>query len=216
VRLANHIRQELHDDRAPAALRERCAKLAAEAGRAPSRPQVDSALPRASSWRARVAPMALAAALVMVVAGAVLYRATDASARVLVAELAADHVKCFGLNALLGTHHEPAAVESSMLSRFGWHVRLPHSDTEGTNLELVGARPCLYGEGQMAHVMYRHEGRAVSLFILPKRVRPDEAIQVLGHEAVIWSSGGRTFVLIAREPRGDVERLASTIQMTLR
>ena len=26
-------------------------------------------------------------------------------------------------------------------------------------LELVGARPCLYGEGKVAHIMYRHNGR---------------------------------------------------------
>ncbi len=38
----------------------------------------------------------------------------------------------------------------------------------------------------------------------------------MGHEAAVWSVGKRTFVLIAREPRQDVERLASFVQASLR
>jgi anti-sigma factor RsiW len=118
------------------------------------------------------------------------------------------------LNALLGTHHEPAAVESSMLSQFGWRVQLPTERRAG--FELVGSRLCLYGEGKMAHLMYRHEGQPVSIFMLPKVARPDEVVEVLGHEAVVWSRSDRTFVLVSRGPRAEAVQMASMIQVTLR
>ena len=38
--------------------------------------------------------------------------------------------------------------------------------------------------------------------------RAEQLVEVLGHEAAIWSVGDRTFVLVAREPRPEVERLA--------
>jgi anti-sigma factor RsiW len=87
---------------------------------------------------------------------------------------------------------------------------------EHVGLELVGSRLCLYGQGRIAHLMYTHNGQPVSVFMLPKALRTDEVVEVLGHEAVIWSVGGRTFVLIAREPRADVERMASTVQAVMR
>jgi anti-sigma factor RsiW len=166
------------------------------------------------SWRARVTPYALAASLVLVVGGAFLYQATDRSARVLAAQLTADHVKCFAMNSALGTHQMPAAVESSMASGFDWRMHLP-DDPSRAGLELVGARPCLYGEGKIAHIMYRHQGHPVSLFMLPKTARAQQLVEVLGHEAAIWCVGNRTFVLVAREPRREVERIASFVQASL-
>ena len=94
-------------------------------------------------------------------------------------------------------------------------MHLP-GDPSKAGLELVGARPCLYGEGKIAHIMYRHEGRPVSLFMLPKTSRTSEIIEVLGHEAKIWCVGNRTFVLVASEPKPEVERMASFVQASLR
>ena len=170
---------------------------------------------RPARWRARVAPLALAASLVLILGGTFVYELTDRSTRVLAAELTADHVKCFGLNAILGTHEEPASVERSMASGFGWRMRLP-AQPDGAGLELVGARPCLYSEGRVAHIMYRHRGRPVSVFMLPKKTRAEELIEVMGHEAVVWSAGDRTFVLIANEPRAEVAELASFVHAGLR
>jgi anti-sigma factor RsiW len=206
----------------PAMLRSRCADLAhlkitsgdrlatTAADRAPA-----SAASRSSAWRARLAPLAAAASLVLIVGGAFLYQATEASSRVMATELAADHVKCFAMNAMLGTHQSSAAVQSSMASGFGWTMRVPVG-SDRDNLELVGSRPCLYGEGQVAHIMYRHNGRPVSLFMLPRSTRPEQIVDTLGHECAIWSSGNRTFVLVARETRPEVERLAAFVQSALR
>jgi len=39
---------------------------------------------------------------------------------------------------------------------------------------------------------------------------------VMGHEAAVWSEGGRTFVLVAREPEPEVQRVVSAVQAGLR
>jgi len=162
----------------------------------------------------RVVPYALAASLAVVVGGAFVYQATDKSARVLAAELVADHAKCFALNGVLGTHQLSTVVEASMADSFDWRVHLP-TDPGRAGLELVGARPCLYGEGRVAHIMYRHQGQPVSLFMLPHTERAQELVEVLGHEAAIWCANNRTYVLVAREPRQDVERMASFVRTAL-
>ena len=197
---------------APPALRAKCAGIAGTAGfkaRTAARPA------QSSTWRMRLTPYALAASLVVIVGGAFLYELTDRSVRVLAAELTADHVKCFGLNRLLGTHEAASVVEGSIGPSFAWPLHLPDGP-ERAGLELVGARPCLYGEGRIAHIMYRHNGHPVSVFMLPKTSRAEALVDVMGHEAAVWSIGDRTFVLIAREPRGEVQRMASFVHAGLR
>jgi len=206
---------------APAALRGRCAEAARQeaSGIARLKPRATDANDVARGFSraslARTKPLALAASLVLVVAGAFLYGLTDRSSRVMAAELVADHVKCFGLNHLLHTQQEAAIVEGAMAASFGWHVQLPDRAPQ-MGLELVGARPCLYGEGRVAHIMYRYNGRPVSVFMLPNTVRTSEIVDVMGHEAAVWPSAGRTFVLIAREPRAEVERIAAFVHAALR
>jgi len=171
--------------------------------------------PVSLGWPARLAPLAAAASLVLIVGAAFLYQLTASSSRVMAAELAADHLKCFALNGVLNTRQEPAAVESAMLSSFGWRMQLPGRASEA-GLELVGSRPCLYGDGKIAHIMYRHHGEPVSLFMLPHSSRAQEVVQALGHKAAIWCEGDRTFVLVAREPRDEIERMAAVVQASLK
>jgi anti-sigma factor RsiW len=190
----------------PAALRARCAATA----RLSASPSGAAAI-----WRAHLMPLALAASLVLIVAGSFVYELTAHSTQVMAAELTADHLKCFRvLNNVFGTRHDAPAVESSMASRFDWPMQLPEHP-ERAGLELVGSRPCLYGEGMVAHIMYRHHGNPVSIFMLPKSMRADELVEVMGHQASIWSVGNRTFVLIAREPRAEVEQMTSFVHAAL-
>ena len=194
--------------RAPEALRARCAdaaRVAADAAPARQRP----------AWPARLAPLAAAAALVLIVGGAFVYQLTSASTRVLAAELAADHVKCALVNAALGTGQSAQAVERSLDEKFAWRARLPENPGDA-GLELVGARTCLYGEGRIAHIMYRHEGRPVSVFMLPADVRREQVVNTLGHQAAIWSVGDRTFVLVGRGPRTSIDRVTSFVRAGLR
>lgn len=194
---------------APPALHARCAQLASARAATPA--PVVSRVPVTS----RLAPLALAALLVLIVGGAFLYRMTQISTRVMAAELTADHLKCSVMNSISGTEQPTAVVESSMSSRFGWQAKLPeHPETAG--LELIGARPCLYGEGAVAHIMYRHQGTTVSVFMLPRSHRPEEHLGLLGHQAAVWTIGDRTFVVIARKSREELEGIASFIHERLR
>jgi anti-sigma factor RsiW len=195
----------LHAECAPRALHARCAAACREA-----RPAV---APRAG-WRSRLAPLAVAATLVLIVGAAFLYPLTARSTRVMAAELALDHMKCALLNAALGTSHSVADVERSLAADFDWAAHLPEQP-ERAGLELVGERTCLYGEGRIAHVMYRHDGRHVSVFMLPDGVRREEIVSVLGHRAAVWSVGGRTFVLVGREPHDELQRMASFVRAGL-
>lgn len=198
-------------------LRSRCA------GAARTAPQPEDARPagilpfaRAPfSWRARLGPLAVAASLVLIVGIAFLYQLTTSSTRVMAAELAADHVKCFALNGVLPTYEGAAAIESSMLTSFNWRMHVPQ-EASSAGLELVGSRPCLYGVGRVAHIMYRHHGEPVSLFMLPKTERGEAIVEVLGHEAAIWCDKNRTFVLVARQPKDEVERMARVVRASLR
>lgn len=209
-------------ERASASLHVRCTELANRSGGAARwRPGASRSSPvraiRAwwnAPWRVRAAPLALAASLVLLVGGAFLYLATQYSTRLLAAELCADHLTCFAANSLLRTQQAPAAVESSMLSAFGWRLHLPEQ-FDASGLELVGARRCLYGEGKVAHLMYRDQGRPVSIYMLPKSVRPEEVIDLLGHEVAIWSRGDRSFVLIIRGSRAEVQQMASVVKAAL-
>ena len=203
-RLMQVRRTEISSETASHDLRARCFALRAikAAGAAPT-------------WRVRLKPFAIAAGLVLFVSGAFVYEATGRSSRVLAAELTADHVKCFGMNALLGTNPDAAAIEREMASIFGWDVHLPALQNDG--LELVGARPCFYGRGRAAHLMYRHHGQPLSVFMLPQLTRPGaentaETVDVMGHEAVVWSQAGRTFVLIAREPHDEMSKVAALVE----
>lgn len=198
-------KRALTADAAPRGLHTKCAAARREAG-----PPLASA-----TWRARLAPLALAATLAIIVGGAFVYPLTESSTRVMAAELTVDHMKCFLLNAVLGTRHTEAAVERSLAASFDWPAQLPER-AEQAGLELIGERTCLYGEGRIAHVMYRHEGRPVSVFMLPDDLRQDLVVNIFGHRAAIWSVGNRTFVLVAREPQEEIERMASFVQAGLR
>jgi anti-sigma factor RsiW len=216
VRDLLHVRRaSLTAASASAGLRDRCAALGSPSVRG-SRLSATT-----TSWRSPMTPLAFAAALVIVVGGAFVYVSTDRSTRLLAAELTADHVKCFGvMNTLLGTSADRVMIENAMASTFGWRMHMP--DTTGPGLELVGARPCLYARGKVAHLMYRHNGHPVSVFMIPNLTRPgspgikDEVVDVMGHEATFWSSGGRTFVVVAREPEADVAQVVSFVQASLK
>jgi len=205
--LVHERRDTLRAQPAPQALRARCAALERSRAEIPE-PLVTR------TWRSSATPYALAASLFLIVGGAFTYQMTARSAAVMAAELTADHVKCFALNSVLNTECNPRIIEASLATRFNWPARLPEHP-ERIGLQLVGERTCVYGEGRVAHIMYRRNGQPVSVFMLPNTTRPSGLVKVMGHEAAVWSDSGRTFVLIASEPREEVVRLASFVQSSL-
>jgi hypothetical protein len=206
-------RGALHGVCAPASLRAKCERASAMARAEHVGPVLVQ--PAWRQWRARLAPLSAAAALVLIVSGAFLYQATVQSSRVMAVELAADHLKCFTMNAVLGTHDSVDGVQAFLASGFAWPARLP-GDASSEGLELVGSRPCLYGEGKMAHIMYRHNGHPLSVFMLPDSQRAAQMVEILGHRCAIWSAGDRTFALVSNEEPAEVARLAAYVQASLR
>lgn len=185
----------------PPALKARCHALCAS---------------NATSWKlpraiVRAVPVSLAAAL----AGVLIYGLTASSTKTLAAQLTLDHIKCFVLTREPATELQPDAVEARLRERYGWSLDVP-GDSTTNQLRLLGGRRCLYGEGTIAHVLYRHNGAPLSLFMLPDKVRPSEIVEVMGHEAIIWAQNHRTFVLLGGEPRQDMEKIASYIQQMVK
>jgi anti-sigma factor RsiW len=197
-------------------LKKRCALLAGcspEASAARSAPGA-VVRPFVTRWRERLAPFAAAAALLVIVVGLV-YQATGRSNRLLAAELTADHEKCFRLNKLLGTHDTAQGVEAAMASGFGWRMQMPDVSTH-PDISVVGSRPCLYGEGTAAHIMFMQDGQPVSLFMLKRGARSEDVVEVFGHQCRIWSEGDRTFVLVARASTVPLEQMAAFVRTTIK
>src|SRR4051812_41000844 len=160
------LRERLCRPCAPDQLRARCRAAAA--------------LQKGSGWLSRThftfRTLSVAAALVLITGGVLLYGLTRFSPAVLAAQLTLDHLKCFAID-------EPdTAVEASVSEqRFerdhGWPVHLPRVSVPG--LQLVGVRQCFCAQGgATAHAMYRLDGRAVSLYILPEVNRSSASTEV--------------------------------------
>ena len=156
----------------------------------------------------------MAAALVLALVGVLLYGLTASSTTTLAAQLALDHVKCFVLSREPGAPVSPEVVEAQ-LQRYGWAIDVP-GDSEANQLRLVGGRRCLDGEGTIAHILYRHNGAPLSLFMLPDTVKPAGIVGVMGHDAIIWAQNHRTFVLLGSEPRDQLQRIATHMQAMVR
>src|SRR4051794_21088905 len=174
-------RAALLADKAPEALCERIAAAARRAAGPPAR----------TGWR-RV-PISVAATLALAFSGLTLHLATGRSTTLLAAQLAADHVKCHFVD---GDHGDvsPSDVQQRLAERYGFHARVPPSSPD-QRLRLVGARRCLTGEGRNAHILYRVDGRPVSLYLVPDEARAATTVHVLGRNAVVWSRDNGTYVL---------------------
>lgn len=187
-------------EHAPLALRVRCASASAAASPRLAR----RAMPLLSrtGW-----PMALAATIVLAVAGVMLYGLLLYPSEAVAAQLTLDHLKCFALfeepSALA-----PADVQAALKARYGFDVLLPEGE-HADGLALVGGRRCFYLEGSIAHLLYRRGAVPVSLFVLPPGAKLSHTeLEVFGHTAVAFTRAGRTWVVLARSTRGDVERIA--------
>jgi anti-sigma factor RsiW len=185
---------------APPGLRARCAAARSESAPPARRPV--SLLSRAG-W-----PVALAAALVLAIAGAALYGTVINPSKAVAAQLTIDHLKCFALfEQPAGL--VPAAVEAGLKARHGFDIVLPEGAAAG-GLTLVGGRRCVYLEGSVAHLLYRRGASRVSLFVLPRGAKLSQTeVDVLGHSAVAFIRGGRTWVVLARVPHAELKAIAA-------
>lgn len=189
-------------DPAPEWLRARCRRIEEPSPVAAGTPW---------SWRDTLRRMPVAATVAFALTVVLIYLLTVATPTTLAAQLTMDHVKCFTIT---GDPVEPVAaeaVEAHLSEDYGWNIEVP-GDSRTNALRLVGSRRCLYGKGTIAHILYRHNGAPLSLFMLPDEVHESEIVEVMGHEAIIWPSGDRTFVLLGSEPREQMQEIARYIQ----
>lgn len=194
------VRTKLCRPCAPEALRTRC-QAAARAGMGPF-----------GTTRSTIASLIMAAALFLVLGGVLLYALTGFSPAVLAAQLTLDHVKCFAVHDAQ-TPVDVSAGEAKYARDYGGAVHLPRNDIAG--LQLVGMRRCFCGEGAAAHAMYRLNGAPISLYVIPDVSRDRASTDVFGHDAVIWSKGNITYVLLGRQSRETLEALAREMDRQL-
>lgn len=147
------------------------------------------------AWRP-VPALAAAAALVLAVSGGVVWL-TGHSSVLLAAQLTLDHLKCFVID---GDAHDtpvsPAEAAGQFKRDYGMTVELPVHGPDPTRARIVGVRQCLYGEGWVAHTLYRVDDQAVSLFVLPGDAEPAQ-VQAFGRQAEVRRQGGATYVVVA-------------------
>ncbi len=147
------------------------------------------------AW-SRVSAFAAAAVVVLAVAGAFSW-ATGRSSVLLAAQLTLDHLKCFVIDG--DDHDHPMSADEGQArlhEEFGLDVRLPVPAAE-SGAKLVSVRRCLYGEGWIAHALYRVDGQAVSLFVLRDQAASPVDIEAFGRHAEVISAGATTYVLVA-------------------
>ena len=177
---------------APERLRRRCRKAATPMGRITCTYSPTS--------------LSMFAAVIVMAGGVSVYGLTRVSPTVLAAQLTLDHMKCFAL------HQSTAPVdarsaEDQFAQRYGWRLHVPTAPP-ADRLQLVGVRRCFCGEGPAVHVMYRHQGEPVSLYVLPHVAHSAATSDVFGHDAVIWTSKDTTFVLLGHEAPAVLQQLA--------
>jgi anti-sigma factor RsiW len=201
-RLLENRREVLTRVRAPEALVARLQVM---------RPDSATAVTRRTWLRA---PVAVAATLVLAASGVTLHVATGRSTTVLAAQLAADHAKCH-LTGRFEQRVDPATARDRLAARYGLHADVPPGTADG-RLRLVGAKRCLTGDGTNAHILYRYDGRPVSLYLLPKEARPEQSVEVFGDRAYVWSRHNGTYVLVADARVAGLLEVVSYMQQATR
>ena len=179
---------------APEYLRVRCAT---------ARPRASEVRFRPRRWVA----VAAAASLVVVAGGVIVSLLTARLDAAVVAQLMLDHLKCFTVARDKQESIDAHAAAESLSTRYGWNVVVPPSDSS-RDLTLIEARRCLYLDGAIAHILYRRNGRALSLFFLPNTTRQERQLEVMGHEAVLWADGGHTYAMVGHEGQPAMQELA--------
>jgi len=170
--------------------------------------------PRHAWWSVRGAPLSAAAALVLAVLGVVAAGMLAPRGSLLAAQLGLDHLKC-----LILAERVRGADASSLAATWqrtrGWTIEVPPSSAPN-GVELVALRRCLYGDGEMAHLVYERGGRSVSLFILPRPREAAPELEIMGLGTVAWSGDGRTYALVGDLPRQELSALAAYMRSHVR
>lgn len=83
---------------------------------------------------------------------------------------------------------------------------------ESADCDLLDVRQCLYDEGAMAHMFCEWRGQPLSLFVVPGRSDREQILEIVGHDAVIWSGDANTYVLVAEQGPVEIGRVADYVR----
>jgi anti-sigma factor RsiW len=161
-------------------------------------------------------PLSLAATLLLAVGGVFLFGLNN-SVQALATQLTLDHVKCFRL-APESVTSDAAAAGKEWASTQGWALDVPTSSRD-EQLEFLCVRRCYVTEGRVAHLMYKWRGQPLSVYVLPSAIaHPNDRdiVERLGHEAVVWSERGRTYVVLARGRPQELEGVVGYVKANAR
>ena len=162
-------------------------------------------------------PLSLAATLVLAVAGAFMLGLNN-PVEAIAAQLTLDHLMCFQFAPERGGHADAGEAGRAWSATHGWTLQIPPSSATA-QLELLGVRRCGMSGKQAAHVLYKWRGQPLSVFVVPHRLRPNQANEIVekfGHEAVVWSAGERTYVVLARGRPSELEPVVGYVQTNAR
>jgi anti-sigma factor RsiW len=199
-------------------LRARCSAYAGHSTRPPF------SFRRVAAAR-RWVPLSLAATLLIAVAGAFVFGLND-KVEALAAQLTLDHVTCFQFAPERLTHADSTTASREWAARQGWPIQIPAS-SPSAGLELLGVRRCSMSSGRVAHVMYKWRGEPLSVFVVPRTIRPigqpqkpagqqQEIVEKFGHEAIMWTEGDRTYVILARARPADLQPIVVYVRANAR
>jgi anti-sigma factor RsiW len=193
-------------------LKARCAAHAARKVAVPAR--FSRATDRPSLIR-RWAPMTMAAALVLAVAGLLGLRLSS-PAQALALQTTVDHVKCSRFHVPEGAA-DPVTTAQEWQARFGWPLRLPTAVSEpsaNAGPQLRTVRRCAVTDGRVAHLIYSYQGEPLSVYVLPKRALVDEPqfIRRFQHETVMWSQGDRTYIIVTSDQREKLTNMMAYVR----
>jgi anti-sigma factor RsiW len=191
-------------------LRARCAAYGRSAVRRPS--------PYFLSGARRWVSLSVAATLVLAVAGAFLFGLND-RVEALAAQLTLDHVTCFQFAPERLGHADALTASRDWVAKQGWQIQIPASSASA-QLELLGIRRCSMSSGRVAHVMYKWRGEPLSVFVVPRTIRSmrdqQELVEKFGHEAVMWTEGDRTYVVLSRARPADLASVVGYVRANAR
>jgi anti-sigma factor RsiW len=203
-----HARREELRAAAPDMLRRRCAAQTASIPKS-------VAAPRPGLMRRSWVPLSLAATLVLTVAAVFLFGLNN-PVEALATQLAVDHVKCFQFVPDHGTV-DPGEAGQAWARKQGWPLRVPLSAPD-RQLVLLDVRRCWSTDGVTAHMLYRWRGEPLSVYVLnsvPVRHFDVRTVDKLGQEEIMWSRGGRTYAVVARARRADLEQVVKYVQQSV-
>jgi anti-sigma factor RsiW len=191
-------------------LRARCA------GHAPATTSAVSFI--RSAGARRWVPLSLAATLVLAVAGAFLFGLNN-KVEALAAQLTLDHVTCFQFAPQRLGHADASLASGEWMASQGWPIRIP-ATSAAERLELLGVRRCAMSSGRVAHILYKWRGEPLSVFVVPRTISSvqdqQDIVKKFGHEAVMWSGSGRTYVILSRAHSGDLAPLVGYVRANAR